>query len=340
MNKETFVNISWSTLWRLLFFVFVVIILYLAREAIAVLLVSAVISLGLEPLVTFFEKKKIPRIVGVIFVFFFIFLILVLTFYLLIPMILNEIGGFFEQISQIFYSIFGSSISKTSLESIKGGLGKIFEFVQVNDISIGGTVSSLFNKFVLLIATILVTFYLLNEKDGVERFLKVVLPDTYERVILTIFSRFKIKIRRWLFAQFLLSLAVGILTGFGAWVLGIKYPVVIGLLAAIFEIVPVVGPVFVGIIAFFIAISDSLLLGLYAVAFFTLVQQLESHFLTPIVIGRAMKIHPVLVIVSLIAGAHVAGFIGVLLAVPIAVAIQEVMEYLAETKSYRSRLNI
>jgi len=340
MNKENFINISWSTFWRLLFFVLIVVILYLAREAIAVLLVSTVISLGLEPVVGFFEKKRIPRLVGIILVFLFVFLILVLTFYLLIPIVIHEIGGFFEEISQIIFSIFGLNVSKISFENFKGGLVKALEFIQNNDISISNFLSSAFNKLVLVVATILVTFYLLAERDGVERFLKVILPDTYERLILTIFGKFKVKIRRWLLAQLLLSAVVGILTGFGAWLLGIKYPVVIGLLAAIFEIVPVIGPVFVGIIAFFIAISDSLLLGIYAVAFFTLIQQFESHVLTPIVVGKAMKIHPVLVIISLIAGAHIAGFVGVLLAVPIAVALQEIMEYLAESKSYRSRLDI
>jgi predicted PurR-regulated permease PerM len=340
MEKETPINISWNTLWRVLFFVFLAVLLYLAREAVVVLLASAVISLGLEPLVGFLEKRRIPRILGALIVFFLVLLIFAAAIYLVVPVIASEIGSFFEQLNQAFSSIFGFSISKASLEVFKGGLDKALEFVRTSNISIGGAVSSMFNNLILVAATILVTFYLMVEKDGVERFLRAILPDAYERTILTIFTKFKIKIRRWMLAQLVLSAAVGVLTGLGAWLLGIRYPAVIGILAAVFEIVPVIGPVLVGIIAFLIAISDSLLLGLYALIFFTIVQQFESHVLTPIIIGRTMRIHPVLVIVSLIAGAQVAGFVGVLLAVPIAVAVQEVVGYLSESKSHRPRLDI
>lgn len=340
MEKETSFNISWPTLWRLFFFALIVVIVYLAREAIGVLLVSIVISLGLEPLVDFLEKRKIPRILGTIVVFLLFFLFLSIVLYFVFPIIAGEIGHFFDQLNRILSTIFGFSFSEATLEVFKGGLNRALEFIQTSNISIGGAFSTAFNNFVLVIATILVTFYMMMEKDGIERFLRAILPNVYERTILSFLAGFKVKIRRWILAQLALSLVVGVLTGLGVWALGVRYPAVIGALAALFEIVPVIGPVLVGLIAFLIALSDSVLLGFYAIIFFILVQQLESHILTPIIVGRTMKIHPVVVIISLLAGAHVAGFIGVLLAVPIAVFAQEIIEYLSESKSHRPQLKI
>lgn len=340
MEKETPINVSWNTLWRIFFFALLIIIFYLAREVVGVLLAAIVISLGLEPFVSFLEQRKIPRILGVLIVFFLALAVLSAAVYIVVPIIAAEAAGFFDHFNQTLSSIFGFSFSKVTLDVFKGSLDKIFEFIRTSDISIGETVSRALNNIILIVATILVTFYLMVEKDGAERFLRAILPDAYERTFFTIFTRFKVKIRRWVLAQFTLSVALGVITGVGLWILGVRYPAVIGVLAAIFEIVPIIGPVLVGLIALLIALSDSLLLGFYTLIFFTFVQQLESHILTPIIIGRTMRIHPVLVIVSLIGGAHVAGFVGVVLAVPIAVMVQEIVEYISESKSQRPHLDI
>lgn len=340
MDKETPFSISWVTLWRIFFFAFIIVILYLAREAVGVLLVSIVVSLGLEPFVGFLEERRVPRILGTILVFFLFLLLLSAVLYFVAPVIAAEVGNFFSQFNRILSTVFGFSLSEATVEVFRGTLEQALSFLRTSNISIGGAVSSALNNVVLVIATILVTFYLMVEKDGVERFLRSILPNAYERSILTIFTRFKIKIRRWVLAQVALSVIVGVLTGLGVWLLGVRYPAVIGALAAIFEIVPVIGPVLVGIIAFLLALSESVLLGVYVLIFFTIVQQLESHLLTPIIVGRTMKIHPVIVIISLLGGAHVAGLIGVLLAVPIAVMAQEIIEYLSENKSHRPQLEI
>ena len=111
-------------------------------------------------------------------------------------------------------------------------------------------------------------------------------------------------------------------------------------MAAVFEIVPIIGPVLAGVTAFLVAVSDSFTLGVYTVLFFVIVQQLENHILIPIIIGKTMRVHPVIVLISLLAGGKIAGFVGIVLAVPIAVMLQEIFAYLAERKSQRSPLGI
>lgn len=333
MKDNLFLNLNWQTLWRLLFFILIVISIYLAREVIGVLLVSIIISLGLEPIINFFENRKIPRILGIIIIFFLVLIILAISFYLISSILVDELSVFINHFSKAIYSIFGINISSDILKIFEGDFLRIFDLFKFNPFSsVKDTIFTFFNDIVLIIATILISFYLVLEKDGVERFLKAIIPDTYEKQILKIFDSFKNKIKKWFIAQFILSSLVGLITFIGLWFLGAKYPLIIGVLAAIFEIVPVIGPILVGFIAFLLSLSDSLLFGLYVLIFFVLVQQFESHVLTPLVIGKTMKIHPVLVIVALLSGAKLAGLFGVLLAVPLAIALEELFDFLSENK--------
>jgi predicted PurR-regulated permease PerM len=124
------------------------------------------------------------------------------------------------------------------------------------------------------------------------------------------------------------------------WVLGVEYPILLGVLAAVLELVPVIGPIVVGCIAFLIASATSIPLAVYTVIFFFVLQQIENHVFVPIVVGKSMKVHPVVVIISLIAGGRIAGFVGVILAVPIAVLVQEIFDYFAEKKERRKKMGL
>ena len=90
--------------------------------------------------------------------------------------------------------------------------------------------------------------------------------------------------------------------------------------------VPYVGPVLVGIISFLLVISQSLTLGFSVAALFVIIQQVENHLLVPLVMRYTTGLHPVVVVISLLAGAQLFGFAGIILAVPAAVVIQEIIE--------------
>ncbi len=332
--KKSF-EIGRQTIWRVFIFVGLVLLLYFARQALGVLAVAIVISLGLEPLVNFLENRRIPRLLSVIIIFFLGLLILSAIIYFLVPIIINEMGGFLEHFSRSFSSIFGVGLPKTLIQSFSLSLNKVLGFLTASNISVTGAIGAIFNKAVLVFSTIIITFYLTVERDGTERLLRVILPDMYERSVLRVFENFKLKIRRWFVAQLGLSLIIGVVVAFGLWLLDVRYFLILGLVAAVFEIVPIIGPVLAGAAAFLVAVSDSFTLGLYAVIFFVIVQQLESHVLIPLIIGKTMKVHPVVVLVSLLAGAQVAGFVGIVLSVPIAVIAQEIFSHLAERKDER-----
>ena len=193
-------------------------------------------------------------------------------------------------------------------------------------------VGAVFGGIVSIIAVFILSFYLAVSKYGVEKFLKFVLPVRYEEYVIEIYEHIKSKIGLWLQGQLVLSLIVGILVFLGLLFLGVKYSLIFGILAGILEMVPFVGPVFVGALAALIGFSESFTLGISVIVFFIVIQQLENHLLVPLVMKYTVGLHPVVVVVAFLAGAKLAGFVGILLAIPIAVIIVEILESWADRR--------
>ncbi len=324
------IEIHWATLWRIFIFIAFVALLYFARSAFAVLVLGVVISLGIEPLVEFLsEKLKIGRTLGVLAVLVFVLSVIAISLYLVVPVVLREVGGFIVHLTKTISSIPGITIPEVNVQNL--GLDGILNIVGSGE-PISGIISGTFKALVLFFGTIVITLYLSIQKEGAEKMLRVVLPAAYERPTLAVFEGFKKKMRRWLGTQVVLSIFIGLSVWLGMWLIGVRYPLVLGLVAAILEVVPIIGPIVAGASAFFIASTDSLGLGLYVILFFLVLQQFENHVLVPLVMGKSMRVHPVVVVVSLLVGGEIAGFIGVLLSVPIAVLAQEIFDHVAARK--------
>jgi len=109
-------------------------------------------------------------------------------------------------------------------------------------------------------------------------------------------------------------------------VLGVPYAFLVAFIAALFELVPFVGPIISGAFGIVSALTVSTSLALYTLIFFVAAQQLESNVLVPILNRRSVGLHPVIVIVALLIGAEVGGFLGIFIAVPAAAVFQEVIQ--------------
>jgi predicted PurR-regulated permease PerM len=118
--------------------------------------------------------------------------------------------------------------------------------------------------------------------------------------------------------------------GFTVWagltLLGVKYSFLIAILAAVFELVPFLGPILSGAVAIVAALLTSTTLAVYTLIFFLVAQQFESNILVPILSRRSVGLHPVIVIVALLIGAEIGGVLGIIIAVPLAAIFQEVVQ--------------
>lgn len=321
---------------------FLVVVLFLARESLLILFLAIIVSSAFDGLVSYLQRKKIPRILGTLLIFLAALTILALLLYTLIPIAIFEFQNLLENLKKIEIPIFGS-LDISQFVGIDKYLGNLRNFADVlfsGGASFLNIVAAVFGNLALIIATLILSFYLTINQAGVEKFLRIILPITHENYIIEIYLRVRRKMGRWLQGQILLMLVVGAVTTIGLWILGVKYSLVLGILAGILEIVPIVGPIFAGTVAFLVAISESWILGLYVVILFLVIQQTESHLLVPFVMKKTVGISPVMVVIALLAGSQVAGFIGVILAVPTAVVLQEVLEDWERRKLKTQRLEI
>jgi len=211
-------------------------------------------------------------------------------------------------------------------------LGQISDIIFRGTLPVAQTIGNIVGGIAFGVSVLIIPFYLTLTQDGVGRFLKAVLPDSVEDSVLKVYYRSKTKIGRWFQAQLLLSLVVGLLVSGGLWILGVRYALVIGLLAAVLEIMPVVGPIFSGSLGTLLALSTSFSLGLYTLLLFVIIQQIENNLLVPLFMKRAVDIHPVVALFSIMAGLQLLGVAGMIISVPFAVVVQDVIEERVEKK--------
>jgi len=339
MSVNTY-NIGWATIWRIVAAFIFIVAAFLAREAIVALIFAVVVSLALDSPVSFLERKlKMPRMIATVMIFMSGVLLIGIIMSLIIPIVILEVssligrfdGAVADTIFQDFAPIFNMAGGDFSIVN----LGQIVSVIFGGAIPVVQTIGSIIGSIALGISMLIISFYLTISKDGVGQFLRAVLPDKIEESVLKIYYRAKTKIGRWFQAQIFLSLTVWALVSLGLWALGVRYAFAIGLLAGILEIMPVVGPIFSGAIGTIITLSSSFELGLYTLLLFIVIQQLENHLLVPVVMKRAVEIHPVVALFAIMAGVQLFGIIGMIIAVPVAVIFQEIIEDRAEQKQER-----
>jgi predicted PurR-regulated permease PerM len=170
------------------------------------------------------------------------------------------------------------------------------------------------------------SFYFAVEETGVDDFLRIVTPVKHEAYVLDLWRRSQDKIGKWMQGQLILAAIVGLLLFLGLTILGIKYALLLAVLAGVFELIPVFGQILAAIPGVIIAFTSGgvtealLVMGLYVV-----VQQFEANLIYPVVVKKVVGVPPLLVILALLVGFKLFGFLGVLLSVPIAAAIQELV---------------
>jgi predicted PurR-regulated permease PerM len=329
MEKRVF-EVSWLSLWRILFFIFLAIIFYLNWQIFAGLFLAIVISAGLDFFIDFLETKGLPRILGAILVFVLIGLIITIILYTVIPLVIIDLNNLTKNLNQYglsslvpFFS-FKPSISDQFFSKNNSPLQLFLNLI-------GGAT--------LTFSIIISSFYLSITKDGISRFIQAVFPDNYEPMALRIYEKSKIRISRWFRSQILLSITIFILVFAALWILGVRHAFVLALLAGLLEIVPYVGPIIAGGAATISAFTTSLPLAIYTLIIFIIIQQTENHLLVPLFMKKSVDLHPVIVIGALLIGANLAGVLGILISVPLTVVIQEVLEEFV-AKNKKSRLNI
>ncbi len=304
-------------------------VVYLASDVLIAVLLAIIIAASLDPFVSWLERRRIPRLIGTLAVYILLLFVIALVLYIVVPIFLTEMNGILENSQDIFGSLIESlGIQSTVLQTIISAINEFTNGLLGGQTTLVSFLSQMLGGLLLATIVFVISFYLTLGRDGVERFMQAIVPFQYHKKMLMVYERIRIKIGYWFAGQILLSVIIGISVFIGLSLLGVKYAFVLAVAAAAFELVPFVGPIFTGGIAVLTAFTQSGSLGLYTLIFFVAVQQIESNLILPIISRYTLNLNPVIVIVALLIGGEAFGVIGAVIAVPVAVLLQEIIKHL------------
>jgi predicted PurR-regulated permease PerM len=341
------INITSGTIIKSILWIFLAYVLYILRGLVLVILVAITIASAIEPGTRWLVKRRIPRVLSALLIYLLIIGVFVGIFYFIVPVALEETASVLDNLPQYVKTIdllnpFHNSAFSTVTSVIPG----IPQAVSINDLinaitsSISGfatgfftTVSSIFGGVVSFILIIVLSFYLSVREDGVADFLRIITPATQEKYVVDLWRRSRMKIGLWMQGQLLLGIIVAVLIFLGLNVLGIQHPLLLAITAGVFELIPVFGMTLSSIPALALAyLSGGLTLTLLVLGLYLIVQQFEAHLIYPLVVRKIVGIPPILVIIALLAGAELAGFLGIILSVPVSVTLMEFLDDLGHRK--------
>jgi predicted PurR-regulated permease PerM len=342
MADRTQVDISPSSVFRALLVVLSFVLLYLLSDVLIILLFAIVIASAVSPFVTWFEKRRIPRLVAVLVLYALVFGLIVLLSSLILPSVSAELSQLTSSLPKI------TSDLSTSLDSVQDR-SRYFDFIAEFQ-NILEMISSYLHQFsqsalnlivgafgglFSFVAIVIISFYLAVQRKGIENFLQAVVPERYEGYVVDLWKRVEIKVGYWLQGQMLLALIVGLLVYVGLVLLEVKFALMFAILAMLLEIVPVAGPVLAAIPAILMAFVQDPTLAVWVFGLYIVIQQVENHLLVPLVLGKTTGLNPVVVILAILIGGQLAGIVGALLGVPAAVIIVEILDDMARLKTSR-----
>ena len=338
MNKDIRVTITPSTIASAVLVIVGAYVVWLLRDLALLVLTAIVIASAIEPEIAFFIRHRVPRFFAAILVYVLVFGSVFALLFFFFPPIISDAAGFLSAMPRYLDAInaSGSFSGLTSATSLIGGSHDLQSFIQTlfslqSMFTAGsGSIVQLFVTFFggifSLLLVIVLSFYFALQDTGVDDFLRLVMPAAYEDYSVDLWKRAQKKIGLWMQGQILLSVIEAILVYRGLLIIGIPYALLLSVFTAVAEIIPIFGSLIAGTFAVIIATSNGgLALGAVVLGLYIVVNQFESNLIYPLIVKKVVGVPPLLVIVALIAGYTLAGFLGVLLSVPVAAVLLELI---------------
>jgi len=312
--------------------------LYQVRDALVLVYMSALVAIGLSPLVNAIERKRlirqrVPRWAAILVIYLLIIGTIVGVGILVIPALVTQARGLITELPRLLHQgqvwlidhgILSREITAQEAVQQTASSSGAQDTVGIIVGAIWGFVGGVFGVVTILV----LAFYLLVDGDGlVRQFVRLFALANRARVE-DACRRITNKLSAWLGGQLLLGTVIGTTAALGLFLLGVPFFYVLALIAGIGELIPIVGPILSAVPAIAVALSVKPALALAVIAFFFAQQQLENHILVPKIMQRQVGISPVGVIVALLIGGSLLGVLGAILAVPTAAILQVLFEEL------------
>jgi predicted PurR-regulated permease PerM len=333
------------------------VVLYLARSALTPFIVGLLLIYLLDPAVGWFARLhvgrwRIPRGLAVLVVYAITVVVVVVGLQLLLGPLVSQLLDYVRDFPRLLASLEASLAQvRTWYETVdlppevraaidqwlasagEGASGIDFGALLPIARTILGTATSFFAFLIIPIWA----FYILRDRVHLTDSFADALPHEWRDEVWAVLSIVERVIGRWIRAQLLLGLVVGVATFLGLLLLGAtidprftQFAVLLAVIAGILELLPIIGPILSMIPTLLVALtaSDPVVAAVAVVILYLVVQQVEGAVLVPKIQGSAVELHPSLIIFVLIIGGAIAGLLGAILAIPITAAGRDVYRYL------------
>jgi predicted PurR-regulated permease PerM len=200
--------------------------------------------------------------------------------------------------------------------------------------------TGIFSSLLHVVFTLFLALYLTIDGDRVRRYTIAFLPFGRQTQALELTERIGVRLGAWARGEALLGAIIGGLTWIGAMLIGLPYAAALALIAGIGELVPTLGPIIAAIPLIAVGLLSSPTQGLLALILAILVQQLENNLIVPRVMSHAVDLHPVVVMLAILAGGELLGIPGALLAVPMVASIAVVVDEFQRERVARAQSDV
>jgi predicted PurR-regulated permease PerM len=311
---------------------------YHASDLIVILLLSGVLAYILSSVINKMQSLGLKRKVAVVLLYMFLFGLVIGGEALLSPYLRQEIGNFYERVPEFSQQI-ENIIKQQSAENSKDFtvmeqlIRKLLREATLPGRLINKTLdfSAVFGyaaPFVLgLVLTPFFVFFLLKDwPEMLKRIMKWI-PPAYVETTVSAMSEMNILVGRYLRGLAVDCFAVGVLATSGLWLLGIHYPITLGILSGCANVIPYMGPVIACISACLIAFIQFQSTGavINVLLLYITIKLLDDLLIQPLAIGKTLSLHPMLLVISIVTGEKLFGVIGMILAVPIVTISQKII---------------
>lgn len=326
----------------------------LLRTVALPVILSGVAYYLLNPLVDRLEKRsKVKRTHSIIILYLLIAGIVTLVLLTVIPLIRTQLTELIDnfprysaQIQAEFINLTGSPLFDSIRQSIGTDFSEITAKVTTgataflnNAVSgVGSFVGAVTEIVLALVTTPFILFYLLRDGKRLPDYILTFVPDALQPQTRTVMKEMNNQVASYIRGQIIVSCCIGLLLYVGYLIIGLDYSLVLAIVAACTAIVPYLGPAIAITPALIVALVTSPFMLLKMIIVWTAVQLIEGKFISPQIMGKSLRVHPITIIFVILFAGKMFGVIGIILAVPGYAVLKVVFTHLFQWFRFRSGL--
>lgn len=316
--------------------------IYLRQVLLSILtpfLISFILAYLLAPLVQFMERRGIPRTIAIMVIYLlfagtmFVFMVRVMPLFLEdMQMLMRRLPVYAQKLQEIITHL-QEDYRRFNLPAY------VLELIDNNIVGLGQRITAqlersynflidLFGRVLMLLLVPILTYYFLRDEAILKQNLLTLFPRRSRRRLKSLSGDIDLALGAYIRGALLVSLTVWLMTYAGLMLIGLEYSLILSIVVGITNLIPYIGPIIGALPALMIALLEQPIQALKVLILILAVQQVEAQLITPYVIGKSVRMHPLAIILILLAAGRLFGIAGLILALPAAIVLRVVFKHL------------